>query len=160
MPTKENVRTVNSVGNPYHLSAAGIREVATKLVDQVIMTMACRNIPTPYDYELETDEATVELRQEIEKYIARMQVERLSYDAPDSVIVADDEDDDATEGLLGVSTYAITGEMPPLQSIPGWSSLSTEKQETLREHTKSLAARERLKLIHKGIHVFPAGKRH
>lgn len=37
------------------------------------MTMACRNIPTPYDYELKTEEATVELKQEIEKCIARMQ---------------------------------------------------------------------------------------
>ena len=37
------------------------------------MTMACRKIPTPYKYELETDEATVELRRAIQKYIATMQ---------------------------------------------------------------------------------------
>jgi hypothetical protein len=119
MATKENIRKSHSVDNPYYLSAAGIRKVATELVEQMTMTMACRKIPTPYDYELKTDEATVELRQEIEKYIARMQDERLPYEAPDSVIVADDEEDGATEDPLAVGPYAITGEMPSLESIPG-----------------------------------------
>jgi hypothetical protein len=85
MATKENIRKRNSVANPYYLSAAGIRKVATELIDQMTMMMACRNIPTPYDYELKTDKATVELKQEIEKYIARMQDDRLPYEAPDSV---------------------------------------------------------------------------
>jgi hypothetical protein len=39
--------------------------------------MAIYELPQPYPEELETDEATIELRQAIEKYIARMQCERL-----------------------------------------------------------------------------------
>jgi hypothetical protein len=158
MATKENIRKSHSVDNPYYLSAAGIRKVATELVEQMTMTMACRKIPTPYDYELKTDEATVELRQEIEKYIARMQDERLPYEAPDSVIVADDEEDGATEDPLAVGPYAITGEMPSLESIPGWDSLSSEKQEQLRKHTRNLLDLQRLKLIQNGIQVFPTRK--
>jgi hypothetical protein len=156
--TKENIRKPNFIDNPYYLSAARIRKVAT---EQMTMTMACRNIPTPYNYELKTDEATVELRQAIEKYIARMQDERLPYEAPDSVIVADDEDDDedgATEDPLAVSPYAITGEIPPLESIPGWDSLSSEKQERLREICRNLLQFERLKLIQNAIQVFPTRK--
>lgn len=163
MATKENIRELN-FDNSYYLSAAGIRKVATELVEQMTMTMACRNIPTPYHCELKTDEATVELKREIEKYIARMQDERLPYEAPDGVIVADDEDDDedrdgSTENPLAVSAYAITGEMPPLENIPGWDSLGSEKQESLREHTKHLLDIQRLRLIQKKIQVFPTGKR-
>jgi hypothetical protein len=161
MATKENIRKPNSVDNPYYLSAAGIRKVATELIEQMTMTMACRNIPTPYDYELKTDEATVELKQEIEKYIVRMQDERLPYEAPESVIVAADEDDDedgATEDPLAVSPYAITGEMPPLESIPGWASLSSENQEQLREHTRNLLDLQRFQLMQNGIQVFPTRK--
>lgn len=86
----------------------------------------------------------------------------MPYEAPDSVIVADDEDDGengATEDPLSVSPYAITGEMPPLESIPGWDSLSSEKQEQLREHTRNLLDLQRLKLIQNGIQVFPTRKR-
>jgi hypothetical protein len=162
MATKENIRRSNS-DNPYYLSAVGIRKVATELIDQMTMTMACRNIPTPYDYELKTDEATVELKQEIEKYIARMQDERLPYEAPDRVIVADDEDEDdeddgAKEDPLAVSPYAITGEMPPLERIPGWDALSSEKQEQLREHTRNLLDLQKLQLIQNGIQVVPTRK--
>jgi hypothetical protein len=91
MATKENIRKPNSVDNPYYLSAARIRKVASKLIEQMTMSMACRKIPTPYNYELKTDEATVELRRAIQKYIARMQDERLPYEAPDSMIVRDDK---------------------------------------------------------------------
>lgn len=156
MATKENIRKPNSIDNPYYLSAAKIRKVATELIEEMTMMMACRKIPTPYDYELKTDKATVELRQEIEKYIARMQDERLPYEADDT----DDDEDDATEDpFTAVSPYAITGEMLPLESIPGWESLSSEKQERLREITRNSLARERLKLIQNGIQVFPTGKR-
>ena len=44
MATKENIRRSNS-DNPYYLSAVGIRKVATELIDQMTMTMACRNSP-------------------------------------------------------------------------------------------------------------------
>jgi hypothetical protein len=91
MAKRKNTQKPNSIDNPYYLSAARIRKVATELIDEMTWGMAERNIPTPYDYELKTDEATVELRRAIEKYIATMQDERLPYEAPDSVIATDDD---------------------------------------------------------------------
>jgi hypothetical protein len=67
-------------------------------------------------------------------------------------------EDDATEDPLAVSPYVITGEMPPLESIPGWDSLSSEKQERLREHTRNLLDFQRLRLTRNGIQVFPTRK--
>ena len=58
-----------------------------------------------------------------------------------------------------MSPCAITGELPPLESIPGWDSLSGEKQERLKEHTKNVLDSERRRLIQNGIQVFPTQKR-
>jgi hypothetical protein len=63
-----------------YLSQPEIREVATSIVGTITeVELSTRRIPQPYPEELETDEATIELRQAIEKYIARMQDERKPY---------------------------------------------------------------------------------
>lgn len=64
-----------------YLSQEEIREVATEIVGTITaVELPVRRIPQPYSEELETDEATIELRRAIEKYIARMQDEREPYE--------------------------------------------------------------------------------
>jgi hypothetical protein len=71
--------TQNTLKTAQYLSREEIREVATELVDFLTDMLAGYQIPQPYEDELETDEATVELRNAIEHYIARMQDERAPY---------------------------------------------------------------------------------
>jgi hypothetical protein len=90
MATTQNTHRVVNTANikpietaksktPQYLSPEQIRGVATDQVDWLTNHLAAHKIPQPYKYELETDEATVELRRAIEKYIARMQDERKPY---------------------------------------------------------------------------------
>jgi hypothetical protein len=77
-PNHKGENTISKTAQ--YLSQEEIRDAADHIVDHITgVELACRNIPQPFPEELETDEATVELRQAIEKYIARMQDEREPY---------------------------------------------------------------------------------